>query len=140
MKIVKTVVALLLVFSFVLVSFPQTGIVKAEPETIVVPDDYGSIQEAINHAIDGDTVFVKSGTYHENLVVNKSLSLVGENVDTTIVDGNPPEGYRIPVKVQCDNVSVSGFKLLYGYTGISVGDAKYCSSWRHSLCEERHVS
>ena len=138
MKILKTVVVLLLTFLFVLVSFYQTGVVKAEPETIVVPDDYGSIQEAIDIAVAGDTVYVKSGTYHENLVVNKSLSLIGENVDTTIVDGNPPEGYRIPIKVQCDDVSVSGFKLLYGYTGISVGDAKYCSISGNRIAGNEH--
>ena len=138
MKILKTVVVLLLTFLFVLVSFYQTGVVKAEPETIVVPDDYGSIQEAIDIAVAGDTVYVKSGTYHENLVVNKSLSLVGENVDTTIVDGNPPEGYRIPIKVQCDDVSVSGFKLLYGYAGISVGDAKYCSISGNRIAGNEH--
>jgi len=128
---------LLIAVSLVWVTFPQIE-VSAEPETIVVPDAYGSIQEAIDVAADGDTVYVRSGTYHENLVVNKSLSLIGENVDTTIIDGNPPEGYRIPIKVQCDNVSVSGFKLLYGYNGISVGDAKYCSISGNRIAGNEH--
>ena len=61
-------------------------IAKAESRTIVVPTDYSSIQEAINAATDGDTVFVKRGTYDETLVLNKTISLIGEDRDTTIIE------------------------------------------------------
>jgi nitrous oxidase accessory protein len=128
----------LLMFISAVSSFPQIGIVKAEADAIVVPDDYGSIQEAIDSASEGDTVYVKEGTYHENVVVNKSLSLVGENVDTTIIDGAPSEGYRIPIKIQCDNVSVSGFKLLYGYAGITVGEVKHCNISGNRIAGGQH--
>jgi parallel beta-helix repeat protein len=137
MNRLESSLVILILFSVALISF-LTIEVKAEPQTIVVPDDYGSIQEAIDNAVYGDMVYVKSGTYHENLVINKSLSLIGENVDTTIVDGNPPEGYRIPIKIQCDNVSVSGFKLLYGYAGITVGDVKYCSISGNRIAGNQH--
>lgn len=40
-------------------------IAKAEPRTIIVPDDYSTIQSAINAANSGDTVFVKSGIYRK---------------------------------------------------------------------------
>ncbi|MGD9131689.1 MAG: right-handed parallel beta-helix repeat-containing protein [Candidatus Bathyarchaeota archaeon] len=131
-------ILVLLLLVSVIGSFPQIGIVNAEVDTIVVPDDYGSIQEAIDDASDGDTVYVLEGTYHENLVVNKSISLLGENVDTTIIDGKPSEGYRIPIKIECDNVSVSGFKLLYGYSGISVGGVKYCSISGNRIAGNQH--
>jgi pectin methylesterase-like acyl-CoA thioesterase len=52
-------------------------VVKAESQMIVVPEDYCSIQEAIDQTVDGNSVYVKSGTYNENLAVNKSLSLIG---------------------------------------------------------------
>lgn len=116
----------------------QVGEVKAESRTLVVPDDFCSIQTAVDNATAGDTVFVRSGEYHENVVVNKPLSLVGENVDTTIIDGNPPEGYRIPIKIQADNVSVSGFKLLYGYAGISANGARYCSFSENRIAGNEH--
>ena len=134
----KRATLLLLVILCILAVIPEVSIAKAEARTIVVPDDYASIQEAIDNAVDGDTIFVKSGTYHENVVVNKSLSLVGENVDTTIIDGNPPEGYRIPIKIQCDNVSVSGFKLLYGYAGITVDEVKFCSISGNRIAGNQH--
>jgi len=120
-------VGLLLVLAFLTASFlflPATA--KAESKTIIVPEDYDSIQEAINNASEGDTIYVKKGIYHENVVINKPLSLIGEDVDTTIIDGNPPEGYRVPINIKCDNVSVSGFKTQYGYAGIQVGGANYC--------------
>ena len=40
---------------------------------------YSSIQGAINTASPGDTILVGSGTYNENIIVNKSVSLVGED-------------------------------------------------------------
>jgi len=133
-----TLILLLVLGVAILVNMQKAMVVKAEPKTIVVPDDYSSIQEAIDNALIGDTVYVKSGTYHENLIIDKSLSLVGENVDTTIIDGNPPEGYRIPIKIQSDNVSVSGFKLLYGHAGITVGEVKYCSISGNRIAGNQH--
>jgi pectin methylesterase-like acyl-CoA thioesterase len=53
------------------------------------PGNYTKIQDAIDNASDGDTVFVYSGKYEErDIIVNKSISLIGENKETTIVDGN----------------------------------------------------
>ena len=48
---------------------------------------YKTIHEGITAAIAGDTVSVLSGTYNENLVITKDLTLVGENKDTTFIDG-----------------------------------------------------
>ncbi|UCC58921.1 MAG: right-handed parallel beta-helix repeat-containing protein [Candidatus Bathyarchaeum sp.] len=111
---------------------------KAEAETIVVPDDYPTIQEAINSAAWGDTVYVKKGIYHENLGINKPIFLVGEDIDTTIIDGNPPEGYRVPITIQCDDVSVSGFKLLYGYAGIQMWSVKNCNISGNRIAGGQH--
>jgi len=75
---------------------------------IVVPDDYLTIQEAINNANEGDTVFVRNGTYYENVVVNKSISLVGENKSTTIMDGM---GTGTVIHVTAINVNISEFTI-----------------------------
>jgi len=84
---------------------------KAESNTIVVPDDYVSIQEAIDNAAEGDTVFVKEGTYNENLTINKSLSLIGENSHTTIIDGG---NAGTAVLIRGDRVNVTGFTVKNG--------------------------
>ena len=87
-----------LVFSLIVIIVEIAPIVKA-PTTWYVddvpgsggpgdpPEDFTSIQDAINASIDGDTVFVYNGTYYENVGVGKTINLTGENRDTTIIDG-----------------------------------------------------
>lgn len=62
--------------------------VRANSNVIHVPDDYQKIQWAIGNASIGDTIYVRSGIYYEHVIVNKPLSLMGENRETTIIDGN----------------------------------------------------
>ncbi len=73
----------------------QTVPVKAASNTIVVPDDYSTIQAAIDHASAGDTVFVRSGSYDQNISIGKSIDLIGENAQTTIL--TMPQLYTNPV-------------------------------------------
>jgi parallel beta-helix repeat protein len=109
----------LLVFVLTLL-LPITGViqlsapVKAEPRTWTVdidgPADFHTIQEAINVATSGDTVFVYNGTYLEwNLVLGEdNLSLIGENKDNTIIDGMNL-GWILTLTAQ--NVTVTGFTI-----------------------------
>jgi len=91
---------------------------------VTVPDDCPTIQEGINRAYDGDTVFVSAGTYYEHIVVNKSISLIGENRDTTIVDGN---GSAFVISIKVDNVAVSGFTAQNGsMSGIFLSNCSDC--------------
>ena len=120
---------LLLVLCSVLASFPEINVAQAEPKTIVVPDDYPTIGAAIGNASEGDTIFVKKGTYYERLQVNKSLSLVGEDRETTIIDGGK---FKNTVTITRDHVSVSGFMIQNSgeYTkdaGIYLLGADYCN-------------
>jgi parallel beta-helix repeat protein len=48
---------------------------------------YKTIHEGITAASAGDTVSVLSGTYNENVVITKDLTLIGENKDITFIDG-----------------------------------------------------
>ena len=55
---------------------------------IYVPDDYPSIQDAVNAAHYGDMIIVRDGTYMENVVIDKSLKIRSENgPQSTIVQG-----------------------------------------------------
>lgn len=82
-----------------------------EQGIIRVPDNYPTIQEAINAANDGDTIFVRNGTYYENVVVNKSISLVGENRSTTTIDGS---GTGTTVFVTVGPLYINGFTIQNG--------------------------
>ncbi len=76
------------------------------------PGNHTTIQGAIDAASPGDTVYVYSGTYYENVVIGKVLSLAGENEAETIIDG----GYEDDdvIDIYSDWVNVSGFTLRYG--------------------------
>lgn len=82
--------------------------------TVIVPDDYLTIQEAVNHAKSGDTVYVRSGIYFEKqLTINKSIKLVGENRSTTFVEGN---NSWVCIYVQnAYNVEIHNFTVRRGY-------------------------
>jgi parallel beta-helix repeat protein len=75
----------------------------------VYPEE--SIQEAINSAQSGDTIIVHNGTYYEHVVVNKSLSLVGEGREVTFIDGN---GTGIVVTIEADAVVINNFTVRNG--------------------------
>jgi parallel beta-helix repeat protein len=86
--------------------------VSAAPDVIHVPTDYPTIQEAINKANPGDTIFVHKGIY-ERAIVNKSVSIVGEDRDSTIIDGN---GTGTVLHVNVNNVKIQGFTIRNGGT------------------------
>jgi nitrous oxidase accessory protein NosD len=80
--------------------------------------NYTRIQDAIDNASNGDTVFVYSGMYSdyfsENLAcvkINKSLTLLGENRSTTIINGSSLQ--RV-VFIYADGVQVKGFTIQNG--------------------------
>lgn len=119
--IFKAAVLMLLI---VVVGTICNRVVVAIPGTIRVPSSgYETIQKAINAANPGDIIKVTNGTYYENLLVNKSVSIIGENPETTIIDGGR-KGHVI--NVISPNVMISGFTIqngtgeLYPYSGISI--------------------
>ena len=73
------------------------------------PDNYTTIQSAINDASEGDTVFVydDSSPYYENLFIKKRITLMGEDKNTTVIRGN--DGATIDIRE--DYVTVTGFTI-----------------------------
>ena len=73
------------------------------------PGNYSRIQDAINDASEGDTVFVydDSSPYPENLIVDKTIILQGENKTTTIIDGG-----AVTILILADRVVISGFTIM----------------------------
>jgi nitrous oxidase accessory protein NosD len=109
--------------------------VNADSRTIVVPDDYPTVTQAIENAADGDMIFIKKGTHdgptNQTLVINKAVALYGEDKDTTILNLSPPlvpmtlftlhyMGFLAAIKVNSDNVKISGLTIRAPGGGISV--------------------
>ena len=98
-----TLILILGIFSL-LVTLPHIEVVKAETRTIVVPDDYSTIQEAINSAADGDTIYIREGTYMGDLNITKHISLKGQNPESTIINGC--------IFIRTSNVTINSLKLM----------------------------
>ena len=88
--------------------------------------NYTSIQDAVDNANIGDTIYVFNGTYYENILVDKSLNFIGENRNNTIIDSGKKDSI---FTLYADQVTISGFTLQHSknkfpYAGISVQSDK----------------
>jgi parallel beta-helix repeat protein len=84
---------------------------------------YSTIQEAIDATttLSGHTIFVEEGIYYENVTLNKSITLVGESRETTIIDGNQT-AYTI-VGIREDDTAVINFTIRNSHhCGITVAE------------------
>ena len=126
-------------------SLPDPGQAPANPswdtpltynragKTLVVPDDYQTINEAIANASDEDTVLVRQGTYSENVVIDKSLTIKGENSNTTIVG---LYDYMPTIFITGNNVEVTGLKVANMLNPKPVSD----SLWRMAAIHLLHAN
>jgi nitrous oxidase accessory protein NosD len=75
------------------------------------PGNFTRIQDAINNASEGDTVFVydDSSPYYENICIDKEIKVLGEDKNSTIIDGRQLDSI---VKITANNSSIEQFTLL----------------------------
>lgn len=98
------------------------------------PGNYSTIQGAINAANPGDTVYVHAKTYREAVTVNKMLSLVGEDMNTTVIDGLE---LGAVVMVTSDWVNITGFTVTNASS--TVAGSIELHQVQHSNVEENNV-
>ncbi|MDD3622506.1 MAG: lectin like domain-containing protein, partial [Methanofollis sp.] len=79
-----------------------------------VPQDYATIQEAVDAALPGRMVLVGDGTYLENVVVDHPLTLAG--TPDAVLDG----GGMTALTLAGDNITVWGLSLTNGADGVQV--------------------
>ena len=100
---------------------------------IIVDDDggqnYATIQAAIDNATPGDIIYIWAGTYNENVVVNKTVTLIGNRSADTIIDGG---GNGDVVYISVSWVNITGFNITNsggsgGDAGIQLYYAEYCN-------------
>jgi parallel beta-helix repeat protein len=80
-------------------------------KTLIVPQDYSTITSAVNHASQGDIIVVKQGVYYENIQINESISLQGENKENTIIMGNGGPNAPAALTLAAAGIKVSGFTI-----------------------------
>jgi len=136
-----TITILFFIVLFLITLFFTIEISRASSgNTMYVGDtqdfNYNSIQEAINDSKDGDTIFVYAGNYTENIIINKSISLLGLNKKNVSINGNSGL-YSILIK--SSGVTVSGFIIQNCSIGIFISGSefKYCNI-THNIITNNH--
>jgi len=87
--------------------------VNVNAATINVPGDYPTIQQAIDNASDGDTIIVAAGTYTEQLIINKSIDLIGQSGAKIVAPNNAS---RNTYKIQESGHTFDPIVFAYGGT------------------------
>jgi len=119
---VKKIILFGCILLLILTSFTQiSSSYKISANNIIYVDDdasppydgtqehpYQFIQDGVDTASEGDTVYVYSGIYFENVIINKTIFLVGENRNSTIIDANQSGSV---VLITSDEAEISGFTL-----------------------------
>ena len=111
-KIGSAACVAILVFSV----FATIPFATASPNDVIyVPDDYATIQEAVNAASPGDTIIIRDDTYIENVNVDKQLTIRSENGSANcIVQAANPDDHVF--EITANHVNITGFTVK-GATG-----------------------
>ncbi|MEM4402441.1 MAG: right-handed parallel beta-helix repeat-containing protein, partial [Candidatus Caldarchaeum sp.] len=104
--------------SFVLVLAIWMGVLGISVgKEIRVPQDYKTIQEAIDAAAEGDIILVDRGTYKENLNLPKGLTLLGVDREKTVIDGS---GSDVVTIASSSLVTMRNFTITNGRDGVYI--------------------
>jgi parallel beta-helix repeat protein len=106
--ILKALMLALILFSAVWMFNLKAG---QASKTIVVPQDYATIGEALSHASEGDVIAVKSGVYYENLQIDKYVTLKGEDRENTLIIGEGGSNEPAVLTLNASNIKISGFTI-----------------------------
>jgi len=91
----------------------KTSILSFDGNTLYVggngPGNYSKINDAYNDANPGDTIFVYSGTYYEELWIEKTINLIGEEPDTTSIIYNSK--HTAPFRMEAPYIVICGFTI-----------------------------
>ena len=111
-----------LLSALIVIMMSMTAI-QAATITVGPEGDYATIQAAVDGASPGDTIRVESGTFRENIVINKSVVLRGRDAGDgrPVVDG---KGVGSAIVLSADEITVEGLVVMnsgFGKSGIEVG-------------------
>jgi hypothetical protein len=118
----------------VCILFCLSSVVIVSAATFYVPDDYPTIQGAIDASQHGDVIIVRAGTYFENIdFTGKNITVESESgPDSTVIDGNQSGAVVMLHNYESSSTVLEGFTLTNGtgefYNSYSWGGAIFCWS------------
>lgn len=93
--------------------------------------NYSSIQNALDDSSAGDIIFVYSGLYNEDIEINKSISIIGQDRESTYIIGN--NSFNL-IKIKSKNVNITGFTIQNAISsGILIENTNYCSIFKNNI-------
>jgi parallel beta-helix repeat protein len=137
-KIVAVWVSLAMLLGVVVIVDVVTDITPpVRAATITVDDsggaDYLTIQEGVDAANPGDTIFVYAGNYTESVHISKIINLTGENKDTTIIKGTL---FGDVLHVDTNWVNITDFMITKSesmFGGIRLSNAQNCNIFNNNV-------
>ena len=116
-------ICLLLASIIFLTNIPNSPLL-AEPNVIIVTEE-DNLQEKINNAQQGDIIYLKKGNYTQyRIMVNKSLTIVGEDPEKTIISGNNQEDATVILDVLADDVIIKNLTFTGAASGYPPGGGR----------------
>ncbi len=102
-------------------TFPPVNLVKNVNTGLT----YGTIQAAINAASSGHALRIWSGTYNEDILVDRTLTITGNGSATTVISGSSAAPV---VRITAAGTRLSGFNVTGGgtYPGVLVRETNNC--------------
>jgi len=95
---------------FILLAF-DPAVARLHAATIRVPEDYKTIQEAVNGAKSGDFILVADGEYLENVIVKKKLVIKSvSGPEKSVIKASVAAQPALSLK-EADGATVAGFTL-----------------------------
>lgn len=123
-------ILVMLALALVLLNLPRKSNTEVNTQQIITVKLGESIQEAINQAHERAILFIESGVHVEGqypIVINKTVSIVGENVDTAVIDGDGTDKGILKVKsngIEIKNLTIRNTFIDGETAGIHVLNVK----------------
>lgn len=118
-----TTIAIIALIQITLVTIVQSvSITQSDDSSLIIVDkngsgQYTSIQEAINQAASGSVIYVKNGEYAEIIQIKKTIQLIGEDKDSTLI--NPiSEENRYAVYLGAPQIKIKNIAITNGAPGL----------------------
>jgi parallel beta-helix repeat protein len=100
-------------------------VVYAFGNVLRVPEDYPTVQEAINEADEGATIIIAPGTYHESIVINKTLTILGTEGSSSDFDGGG-SGIAFTIQPDAPGTIIDNVVITNWDQGIFVNNTNNC--------------
>lgn len=124
-RVAATVLCMLLTVGFLGMAINPKATVAFAPAIIHVPSGSQTIQEAINNANQGDMILIEAGTFRENLMINKAVTLRGFAKNATFIKAENTS--KPVVEIKANNVILHGFTVQNGLVGVGVSGYNFTS-------------